>query len=65
MTASSNSEHLLDVLLRCDKLKGVMSEKDIRGAMDPANYVGGAPQIVDDMVAAVEKALKKKITGKK
>ena len=65
MTALSNSEHLLDVLLRCDKLKGVMTEKDIRNAMDPANYVGGSPQIVDDMVAAVEKVLNKKISKKK
>ncbi|MDR0335356.1 MAG: adenylosuccinate lyase [Methanomassiliicoccaceae archaeon] len=61
MIASSKNEHLLDVLLRCGKLKGVMSEKDIRSAMDPANYVGGAPKIVDNMVSAAEKALKKKV----
>jgi len=61
MAASSKGEHLLDVLLRCKKLKGVMSEKDIRNAMDPANYVGGAPKIVDNMVSAVEKTLKRKV----
>ncbi|MDR0198788.1 MAG: adenylosuccinate lyase, partial [Methanomassiliicoccaceae archaeon] len=61
MAASSNGEHLLDVLLRCKKLKGVMTEKEIHNAMDPANYVGGAPKIVDNMVAAVEKALKRKV----
>lgn len=61
MTASSNDEHLLDVLLRNGKLKGVMTEKEIRSAMDPANYTGGAAKIVDDMVAAAEKALKKKV----
>ncbi|MDR0791647.1 MAG: adenylosuccinate lyase [Methanomassiliicoccaceae archaeon] len=61
MIASSRDEHLLDVLLRCKKLKGVMSEKEIRGAMDPANYVGGSPVIVDDMVSAVERTLKRKV----
>jgi adenylosuccinate lyase len=61
MIASSRDEHLLNVLLRCKKLNGVMSENEIRAAMDPANYVGGAPKIVDDMVSATEKALNKKV----
>ena len=61
MIASSEGKHLLDVLLKCKKLKNVMSEKEIRSAMDPKNYVGGSPMIVDNMVAAVEKALKKKV----
>jgi adenylosuccinate lyase len=61
MIASSKNEHLLDVLLRCKKLKGVMTEKDIRNAMEPKNYLGGAMRIVDNMVAAVETALKKKV----
>ena len=61
MIASSKGEHLLDVLLRCKKLKGVMTAKEIRDAMDPANYVGGSPKIVDNMVSAVERTLKKKV----
>ncbi|MDR0779032.1 MAG: adenylosuccinate lyase [Methanomassiliicoccaceae archaeon] len=61
MIASSKEEHLLDVLLRCKKLKNVMSEKEIRDAMDPANYLGGAREIVDDMVSAVEKIMKRKV----
>ena len=61
MIASSGNEHLLDVLLRCRKLKGVMSEEDLRRTMAPGNYVGGAPEIVDNMVSAVEKKLKRKV----
>jgi len=61
MAASSNKEHLLDALLRDGRLMKVMTEAEIRNAMDPANYVGGAPVIVDNMVSAVEKALKKKV----
>jgi len=61
MIASSKNEHLLNVLLRDERLTKVMTEKEIRNAMDPANYVGGSPVIVDNMVAAVEKALKKKV----
>jgi adenylosuccinate lyase len=61
MEAAAKNEHLLDVLLRCGKLKGVMTDNEIRNAMEPANYIGGAPMIVDDMVSAVEKALKKKV----
>jgi adenylosuccinate lyase len=61
MEASSKNEHLLDVLLRCEKLRNVMSEKEVRDAMEPANYLGGAQKIVDDMIVAVEKALKKRL----
>ena len=61
MVAVSKNEHLLVVLLNHEKMKNIMSEKEIRDAMEPANYVGGAPEIVDNMVDAVEKALKKKV----
>jgi adenylosuccinate lyase len=61
MKASSGNEHLLDVLLKDEKLTKIMTEKEIRDAMDPANYVGGSPMIVDRMVAAVEKTLNKKV----
>ena len=38
-----------------------MSEEDIRSAMDPNNYTGGAKEIVDKMVAEVEEKLKVRI----
>jgi len=61
MAALAGKEHLLDVLLRCERLKGIMTDDDIRNAMDPANYLGKAPDIVDGMVAAVEMAVGRKV----
>ncbi|MBO6083857.1 MAG: adenylosuccinate lyase, partial [Candidatus Methanomethylophilaceae archaeon] len=49
---------LLDVLLERKDLVALMPEADIRAAMDPANYTGGAKEIVDRMVAEVERELK-------
>lgn len=62
MTASSGNEQLLDVLLRTEGLRNVISEQELRDVMEPKNYLGGAPEIVDNMVSAVKKALKKKVT---
>ena len=39
----------------------MMPEAEIRSAMDPANYIGGAKEIVDKMVAEVEKTLNVKV----
>lgn len=61
MTAEDDDRQLRDVLLERQDLKGVMSEEDIRSAMDPANYTGGAGEIVDSMVSEVEKALGKRV----
>ena len=38
-----------------------MPEAEIRSAMDPANYTGGAKEIVDMMVAEVESVLGQKV----
>jgi len=61
MTAVEKEIQLLDILLKNDKVMGRMTEKELREAMDPANYTGGAKEIVDDMVKAAEKATGKKV----
>ena len=53
--------HLRDVLMERDDLKGVLTEQEIVETMDAANYVGGAREIVDKMVAAAEDAVGKKV----
>ena len=55
------NRHLRDVLLEREDLKGLMSKEDILAAMDPKNYTGGSREIVDKMVAQVEKELKIKV----
>ena len=61
MIAVEKDIHLLDILLKDPKVTKVMTEKEIRDAMDPANYTGGSGEIVDDMVKAAEKALNRKV----
>ena len=57
MIAEDENRHLRDVLLEREDLKGLMSKDDILAAMDPKNYTGGSREIVDKMVAQVEKEL--------
>ena len=61
MIAEDEDRQLLDVLLERKDLVALMPEADIRAAMDPANYTGGAKEIVDRMVAEVERELKVKV----
>ena len=61
MIAYHEDRQLVDVLLEREDLKKAMTEADIRSAMDPANYTGGAGEIVDRMVAEVEKTLNVKV----
>jgi len=61
MIAVEKDVHLLDILLKDPKVAKVMTEQEIRDAMDPANYTGGSGEIVDDMVKAAEKALDRKV----
>jgi adenylosuccinate lyase len=61
MEASERGVHLLDVLLKNKDVMKALSERELHDAMDPANYVGGAPEIVDEMVKAAEKATGKKV----
>ena len=61
MIAEDENRHLRDVLLEREDLKGLMSKEDILAAMDPKNYTGGSREIVDRMVAQVEKELNVKV----
>ena len=61
MIAEDENRHLRDVLLEREDLKGLMSKEDILSAMDPKNYTGGSREIVDKMVAEVEKTLNVKV----
>jgi len=56
MIATEKDMQLLDILLKDKTVMGKMTEKELREAMDPANYTGGAKEIVDEMVRAAEKA---------
>ena len=61
MIAEDENRHLRDVLLEREDLKGLMSKEDILAAMDPNNYTGGSKEIVDKIVAEVEKTLNVKV----
>ena len=61
MIAEDENRHLRDVLLEREDLKGLMSKEDIIAAMDPNNYTGGSKEIVDKMVAEVERQLNVKV----
>ena len=36
------------------KVRGAMTEQELRASLDPTTYVGLAPEIVDDVVKAAE-----------
>lgn len=61
MIAEDEDRQLRDVLLERDDIKKFMTEEEIVSAMDPANYTGGAKEIVDKMVAEVEAKLNVKV----
>ena len=61
MIAEDEDRQLRDVVLERSDLRGLMTEKEIREAMDPVNYTGGSKKIVDNMVSEVEKVLGKKV----
>jgi adenylosuccinate lyase len=61
MEASATDRQLRDVLLERKELQGIVTKEDIVNVMDPANYVGGAREIVDKMVSAVEECVDKKV----
>ncbi len=57
MEAQRDGLHLQEALLRSSEISTALSAEEVAEAMDPVNYIGGAPDIVDRMVAAVEKEL--------
>ncbi len=61
MVAEDTGRHLRDVLMEREDLKGILTEQEIIDTMNPANYVGGAREIVDKMVAAAEDAVGRKV----
>ena len=61
MIAEDEERQLVDVLIENKDLLARMPEAEIRSAMDPANYTGGAKEIVDMMVAEVESVLGQKV----
>lgn len=61
MIAVKDDVQLLDVLLKNDTVMNAMTEKELREAMDPANYTGGSGEIVDRMVKEAEKATGRKV----
>ena len=61
MIAEDTGRHLRDILMEREDLKGVLTREEIVATMDASNYVGGAREIVDNMVAEAEKILGKKV----
>ncbi len=61
MIAEDTGAHLRDVLLKNEKLKGVLTPEEIVSTMDATNYVGGAREIVDKMVDAAENVVGRKV----
>lgn len=61
MEAARTGEHLRDVLMRSKDVTSLLDEDSINKAMDPANYVGGAPDVVDRLIAEVESALGRRL----
>jgi adenylosuccinate lyase len=60
LKAETESKRLIDVLASSKAVKAYLSSAELSKAMDPRNYIGMAPRIVDEVVAYA----KKKITGK-
>lgn len=56
MVAARDGLHLHDALLQ-SPVRDILSEKEIWEAMDPAGYVGGAPEIVDRLVKEASRTL--------
>ncbi|MGE4275494.1 MAG: adenylosuccinate lyase [Candidatus Methanomethylophilaceae archaeon] len=50
MVAARDGVHLRDVLMENAAVREHLTEQEIWDAMDPAGYVGGAPEIVDRLV---------------
>jgi len=61
MNAIERDIGLKEALLERNEIKKVMTEKELDSVMDPANYIGGAKEIVDKMVSAAEEVLGRKV----
>ncbi len=60
LDAEKNGVNLMDTLLAEKAIKGVMSEKELTKVMNPRNYVGMAPKMVDETVLLAERRIKER-----
>jgi adenylosuccinate lyase len=58
LDAEKEGVDLIEILLATKEIKRVMSEKELTRVMDPRNYVGMAPVMVDEIVKLAEKIIK-------
>jgi adenylosuccinate lyase len=61
MEAIERGVNLRETLLEREIVRKVFSVKEMDSVMDPVNYTGGAKEIVDKMVSAVEEVLEKRV----
>ena len=61
MIAEDEDRQLRDVILERSDLRDLMTEEEIRDAMDPVNYTGSSKKIVDNMVSEVGRVLGRKV----
>jgi adenylosuccinate lyase len=54
MRGIENNVPFEKALMEDAKVRGALSEKELKAALDPTTYVGLAPEIVDDVVRAAE-----------
>ncbi len=59
MKAQAEGKDLRQALPESKEVTKHLSEDELTAAMDPENYLGDAPQLVDDVVKKAEKALRK------
>lgn len=59
LEAEKKGVDLIDALLATKSLKGVMSAEELAKVMDPRNYIGAAPKIVDEIVRLAERRIRK------
>ncbi len=59
LDAEKKGANLMETLLATKAIKKVMSEKELAKVMDPGNYVGAAPKMVEEIVRLAEKNAKR------
>ncbi len=59
--AEAEGKGLKQALRESKEVMSLLSPQELDAAMDPDNYVGSAPQMVDQVVKAAERALGKKV----
>lgn len=57
MKADEEGIHLREALMESESVRDLLSEDELAKVMDPANYIGKAPVLIDRMVEKAEKLL--------